>query len=119
MDNLLPCIMDPNVDKTIYGDDNIIGHLLEQYGPPTLSYDSKGSLAYYFQGVLVGNISNRNHAAWWCPGSTVNCSTRQCEHETFRVVGLRMQSICSSCQGEIIDSWIATYDSELLKGVKE
>ena len=39
--NLLPCIMDPNVDKTIYGDDDIIGHLLEQYGPPTSSYDSK------------------------------------------------------------------------------
>lgn len=41
MDNLLPCIIDPNVDKTIYGDDNIIGHLMEQYGPPTSSYDSK------------------------------------------------------------------------------
>jgi glutathione S-transferase len=41
MYNLLPCIMDPNVDKTIHGDENIIEYLLEQYGPPTSSYDPK------------------------------------------------------------------------------
>ncbi len=41
MDDLLPCIMDPNFDKTIHGDVNIIEHLLKEYGPPTSSYDSK------------------------------------------------------------------------------
>jgi glutathione S-transferase len=41
VDELLPCIMDPNVDRTIHGDGDIIEHLLKQYGPPTSSYDTK------------------------------------------------------------------------------
>ncbi|KAL3815328.1 hypothetical protein ACHAXA_010010 [Cyclostephanos tholiformis] len=42
INDLLPCIMDPNVDRTIiHGDDNIIEHLLKEYGPPTSSYDPK------------------------------------------------------------------------------
>jgi glutaredoxin len=41
-DNSLPRLTDPTEDNgEIYGDDNIIKHLVEQYGPPTSSYDSK------------------------------------------------------------------------------
>ena len=42
-DNGLPRLLDPNNNGNdeISGDDNIITHLLEQYGPPTSSYDWK------------------------------------------------------------------------------
>jgi glutathione S-transferase len=37
----LPRIVDPNIDETISGDDEIIEHLLKQYGPPSSLYDRK------------------------------------------------------------------------------
>ena len=39
--NNLPRIVDPNVGETISGDDEIIEHLLKQYGPPTSLFDLK------------------------------------------------------------------------------
>eukprot|EP00571_Detonula_confervacea_P014530 CAMPEP_0172308430 /NCGR_PEP_ID=MMETSP1058-20130122/9023_1 /TAXON_ID=83371 /ORGANISM="Detonula confervacea, Strain CCMP 353" /LENGTH=330 /DNA_ID=CAMNT_0013020841 /DNA_START=55 /DNA_END=1044 /DNA_ORIENTATION=- len=45
----VPYIDDPNIDRTISGDDKIIEHLLEQYGPPTSSYDRKALWPITFQ----------------------------------------------------------------------
>ena len=45
----LPYIDDPNVGKKISGDNDIIEHLLEKYGPPSTEYDRKALWPITFQ----------------------------------------------------------------------
>ena len=52
-DNPVPFLVDPNLDKTIVGDDDIIEHLLERYGPNPDLYDRKALWPIEFRSFAI------------------------------------------------------------------
>ncbi len=49
----VPSLVDPNVENTIVGDDDIIGHLLEKYGPNADSFDRKALWPIEFKAFAI------------------------------------------------------------------
>ena len=52
-DRPLPYLYDPNTDETIFGDDEIINRLLEQYGPSVSRFDRKALWPIEFKAFSV------------------------------------------------------------------
>ena len=52
-DRPLPYLYDPNLDETVFGDDEIINKLLEQYGPPISEFDRKALWPVEFKAFSV------------------------------------------------------------------
>lgn len=56
---LLPYLYDPNIDETIFGDDEIINKLLDRYGPPPSEWDRKALWPIEFKtfSVITSQLS--------------------------------------------------------------
>jgi glutathione S-transferase len=52
-DRPLPYLYDPQTDETIFGDDEIINKLLDQYGPPASEFDRKALWPIEFKAFSV------------------------------------------------------------------